>query len=121
MTRLNDLRELDGMTPGEDEDEWVRRPEEILDALLNRPDPMSSVTFIPAESRVTMLSNDAARLDVPVLFTSGQAGQLVQSMPIMMNQTMVRTPAGGKLRNIVPVPLLIEATSTALPIVATEK
>jgi hypothetical protein len=121
MTRLNDLRELDGKTAGEDEDDWVRRPEEILDALLNRPAPTSSVAFIPAESRVTMLSNDAAQTYDPLLLTSGHAGQPLESTQVMMNQTIVRSPAGGKVASIVPAPLLIEAASTALPVVAIEK
>ena len=121
MTRLNDLRELDGKTSGEDEDDWVRRPEEILDALLNRPAPTSSVTFIPAGSAVTMLSNDAAQLYIPIPLTSGHAGQPVESTRVVMNQTIVRSPAGGKVASIVPAPLLIEAASTALPVVAIEK
>jgi hypothetical protein len=102
MTRLNDLRELDRRTSGEDKDDLVRRQEEILDALLNRPAPLSSVTFIPAGSRVTLLGNDAAQPYGAILLTSGQAGQPVQSTRFT-------------------VPLLIEAASTALPIVATEQ
>jgi hypothetical protein len=37
MVGLDDVRELDWIPESEDEHEWVLTPEEILDALLNRP------------------------------------------------------------------------------------
>ncbi len=75
-----------------------------------------------AELHVTMLSNSAGQLYVPILFTSGAAGQAVQSTRVLMNQTIVRTPAGWKVANIVPVPILsIQAAGARPPIVAIEK
>jgi hypothetical protein len=35
-----------------------------------------------------------------------------------MNQTIVRTPAGWKVANIVPVPILVQAASARPPVVA---
>jgi ketosteroid isomerase-like protein len=74
-----------------------------------------------AELHVTMLSNSAGQLYVPILFTSGPAGQPVQSTHVLMNQTIVRTPAGWKVANIVPVPILVQAASARPPIVAIDK
>ncbi len=74
-----------------------------------------------AELHVTMLSNSAGQLYVPILFTSGPAGQPVQSTRVLMNQTIVRTPAGWKVANIVPVPLLVQAASARPSIVAIDK
>ncbi len=71
-----------------------------------------------AELHVTMLSNSAGQLYVPILFTSGAAGQPAQSTRVLMNQTVVRTPAGWKVANIVPVPILVQAASAGPPIVA---
>jgi ketosteroid isomerase-like protein len=71
-----------------------------------------------AELHVTMLSNGAGQLYVPILFTSGTAGQPAQSVRVLMNQTIVRTPAGWKVANIVPVPILVQAASARPPIVA---
>jgi hypothetical protein len=65
-----------------------------------------------------MLSNSAGQLYVPILFTSGPAGQPVQSTRVLMNQTIVRTPAGWKVANIVPVPILVQAASARPPVVA---
>jgi hypothetical protein len=39
MMRLNDFREPERMIASKDEDGWVPRPEEALDALLNCPAP----------------------------------------------------------------------------------
>jgi ketosteroid isomerase-like protein len=71
-----------------------------------------------AELHVTMLGNGAGQLYVPILVTSGAAGQPVQATRVLMNQTMVRTPAGWKVANIVPVPILIQAAGARPPIVA---
>ena len=74
-----------------------------------------------AELHVTMLSNSAGQLYVPILFTSGAAGQPSQSTRVLMNQTIVRTPAGWKVANVVPVPILVQAASARPAIVAIDK
>jgi len=43
MVGLDDVRELDWRPENEDERGWALAPEEILDALLNRPAPLSAV------------------------------------------------------------------------------
>ena len=57
-----------------------------------------------AELRITLLREDVAHLYVPVLFTIGAAGQATQPTRFLMNQTIVKTPAGWKIANILPVP-----------------
>ncbi len=42
MVGLDDVRELDWIPESEDEQEWVPTPEEIPDALTNRPAPLRS-------------------------------------------------------------------------------
>jgi len=42
MIGLDDVRELDWIPESEDEQEWVPTPEEIPDALTNRPAPLRS-------------------------------------------------------------------------------
>jgi ketosteroid isomerase-like protein len=73
------------------------------------------------ELHVTMLSNGAGQLYVPILFTSGAAGQPGQSTRVLMNQTVIRTPAGWKVANIVPVPILVQEASARPPIVAIDR
>ena len=43
MRPSDDLRELGRITGSQDEHEWIGAPEEMLDALLNRPAPLSSI------------------------------------------------------------------------------
>jgi hypothetical protein len=43
MVGLDEVRELDWIPENEDEHGWALAPEEILDALLNRPAPLSAV------------------------------------------------------------------------------
>jgi ketosteroid isomerase-like protein len=74
-----------------------------------------------AELHVTMLSSNAGQLYVPILLTSGAAGQAGQSTRVLMNQTIVRTAAGWKVANIVPVPILVQAANARPPIVAIDK
>lgn len=74
-----------------------------------------------AELKVTMLGNDAGQVYVPILLTSGLAGQPVQSARVLMYQAVVRTPAGWKVANIVPIPVLVQAASTRASIVAIDK
>ena len=62
-----------------------------------------------AELRVTMLSNDVAQLYVPIVFTIGPAGQAAQTTRFLMNQTIIKTPAGWKVASILPIPVPVQA------------
>lgn len=62
-----------------------------------------------AELHVTMLSNDVAQLYVPIVFTIGPAGQPRQTTRFLMNQAIIKTPAGWKVASILPIPVLVQA------------
>ena len=62
-----------------------------------------------AELHVTMLSNDVAQLYVPVVFTIGPPGQPAQTTRFLMNQTIIKTPAGWKVASILPIPVPVQA------------
>jgi hypothetical protein len=62
-----------------------------------------------AELRVTMLSNDVAQLYVPIVFTIGPPGQPAQTTRFLMNQTIIKTPAGWKVASILPIPVSVQA------------
>jgi hypothetical protein len=55
--------------------------------------------------RITPLDANAAQLFVPLLVTSGPAGQPSQTVPFHMNQVLVRTPAGWRIASILPIPV----------------
>jgi uncharacterized protein (TIGR02246 family) len=62
-----------------------------------------------AELHVTMLSNDVAQLYVPIVFTIGSAGQAAHTTRFLMNQTIIKTPAGWKVASILPIPVPVRA------------
>jgi ketosteroid isomerase-like protein len=56
------------------------------------------------EMRVTLLNDNVAQLYVPILFTIGGPGAPPQATRFLMNQTLVKTPAGWKVASILPIP-----------------
>jgi hypothetical protein len=60
---------------------------------------------------VTMLSNDVAQLYVPIVFTIGPPGQPAQTTRFLMNQTIIKTPAGWKVASILSIPVPVQAAS----------
>ena len=62
-----------------------------------------------AELRVTMLSNEVGQLYVPIVFTIGPPGQPAQTTRFLMNQTIIKTPAGWKVASILPIPVPVQA------------
>jgi ketosteroid isomerase-like protein len=55
--------------------------------------------------RVTLLDAATAQILIPLVVTSGPAGQAPQSVSIHMNQTLVRSPSGWKVASILPIPV----------------
>jgi ketosteroid isomerase-like protein len=53
--------------------------------------------------RVTMLSDATAQLFVPIMFNIGARGQPAPDTPFLMNQTLVKTAAGWRIANILPI------------------
>ena len=72
MRPSDDLRELGRITGSQDEHEWIGAPEEMLDALLNRPD----------EVQVTRASENAlCRCDRELLQIADTANHDRSSLP----------------------------------------
>jgi len=55
--------------------------------------------------KVVLLSDTTAQLFVPIMFNIGPAGQPAPDAPFLMNQTLVKTAAGWRIANILPIPL----------------
>jgi hypothetical protein len=55
--------------------------------------------------RVTLLSDATAQLYVPIMFNIGAPGQPAPDAPFLMNQTWVKTTAGWRIANILPIPV----------------
>jgi hypothetical protein len=61
----------------------------------------------------TVLVNDTtAQLYVPIVFNIGAPGQPPNDASFLMNQTLVKTTAGWRIANILPIPL---PTPAAVP------
>ena len=57
-----------------------------------------------ASLKVIMIGGGAAQLYVPIVFTIGPSGQSAQPPRFLMNQLLVKTEAGWKISNILPIP-----------------
>jgi hypothetical protein len=45
----------------------------------------------------------------PIVFTIGPPGQPAQTTRFLMNQTIIKTPAGWKVASILPIPVPVQA------------
>jgi ketosteroid isomerase-like protein len=57
-----------------------------------------------ASPKVIMVGEVAAQLYVPITFKIGAPGQPAQTTRFLMNQVLVKTPAGWKITAILPIP-----------------
>ena len=57
-----------------------------------------------SDLKVIVLNDGAAQLFVPILFTTGPAGQLAQDSWSFINQTLVKTADGWMVMSILPIP-----------------
>lgn len=55
--------------------------------------------------KVVLLNDTTAQVFVPIMFNIGPAGQPAPDAPFLMNQTLVKTAAGWRIANILPIPL----------------
>ena len=55
--------------------------------------------------KTVLVSETTAQLYVPITFNIGAPGQPAPDMPFLMNQTLVKTAAGWRIANILPIPL----------------
>ena len=63
--------------------------------------------------KVVLLSDTTAQLFVPIMFNIGPPGQPAPDAPFLMNQTLVKTAAGWRIANILPIPLPPPAAAPA--------
>ena len=55
--------------------------------------------------KTVLVSETTAQLYVPITFNIGAAGQPAPDTLFLMNQTLVKTSAGWRIANILPIPL----------------
>jgi ketosteroid isomerase-like protein len=90
---------------------WITRGAPIWgrDAALKRFETLYQGTWklSPDTSnlKVVLLSDTTAQLYVPIMFNIGPPGQPAPDAPFLMNQTLVKTAAGWRIANILPIPL----------------
>ena len=65
-----------------------------------------------ANLKVVLVSDMTAQIYVPITFNIGPPGQPAPDAPFLMNQTLVKTAAGWRIANILPIPL---PTPAAVP------
>jgi ketosteroid isomerase-like protein len=65
-----------------------------------------------ANLKTALLSETTAQLYVPITFNIGAAGQPAPDTPFLMNQTLVKTPAGWRIANILPIPIPAAAAAS---------
>jgi ketosteroid isomerase-like protein len=66
-----------------------------------------------ANLKTVLVSDTAAQLYVPITFNIGAPGQPAPDTSFLMNQTLVKTAAGWRIANILPIP--VQAPATAPP------
>lgn len=54
--------------------------------------------------KIVMLGDVAAQIYVPITFAIGAEGQPAQQTRFLINQVLVKTPAGWKVSSILPIP-----------------
>ena len=63
--------------------------------------------------KTVLVNETTAQLHVPITFNIGAPGQPASDASFLMNQTLVKTSAGWRIANILPIPL--PATAAAPP------
>lgn len=90
---------------------WVTRGAPIWgrDAALKRFEALYQGTWKlspdPSKVKVVLVNETTAQLYVPITFNIGPAGQPAPDALFLMNQTLIKTPAGWRVANILPIPL----------------
>jgi ketosteroid isomerase-like protein len=57
-----------------------------------------------ANLKVVLVNDTTAQLFVPITFNIAPAGQPAPDAPFLMNQTLMKTAAGWRIANILPIP-----------------
>ena len=95
---------------------WVTRGAPIWgrDAALKRFEALYRGTWkLSPDStslKAVLVSDTSAQIYVPITFNIGPPGQPAPDAAFLMNQTLVKTAAGWRIANILPIPLPPPAT-----------
>jgi hypothetical protein len=106
----HDVRAVEGLLLDSPDFLWITRGTPVWgrEAALKRFEALYKGTWQLAPEagalKVVMLEQNAAQLFVPIAFTIGAPGQAPQSTRFLMNQVLVKTPAGWKVSSILPIP-----------------
>lgn len=57
-----------------------------------------------SDLRITLVADGVAQIYMPIMFTIGAPGQEAQKTRFLMNQVLLKTPAGWKVASILPIP-----------------
>jgi len=58
-----------------------------------------------ANLKSVLINESTAQLYVPITFQIGTPGQPAPDIAFLMNQTLLKTPAGWRIANILPIPV----------------
>ena len=61
--------------------------------------------------KAVLVSATTAQLYIPITFNIGAPGQPAPDTPFLMNQTLVKTAAGWRIANILPIPVPASAAT----------
>jgi len=106
----HDVKAVEGLLLPSPDFLWITRGAPIWgkDAALQRFSALYQGTWHldpePAGLKIMMLGDAAAQIYIPITFAIGAAGQPAQQMKFLMNQVLVKTPAGWKVSSILPIP-----------------
>jgi uncharacterized protein (TIGR02246 family) len=106
----HDLKAVEGLLLDSADFLWITRGTPVWgrDAALKRFEALYKGTWqLAPEGRslkVVMLGDGAAQLFVPISFSIGAPGQAPQTTRFLMNQVVVKTPAGWRVSAILPIP-----------------
>lgn len=57
-----------------------------------------------ADLRIMVVADGVAQIYLPIVYTIGAPGQEAQKTRFLINQLLLKTPAGWKVANILPIP-----------------
>ena len=110
VQNAHDAKALEGMLVDSPQFLWITRGMTIWgkDAALQRFSKLYEGTWKLEPDygalRVIPLGQDVAQLHVPVVFTTGAAGQPPQLVRIFLNQVLVKSAGNWRVMSIFPVP-----------------
>jgi ketosteroid isomerase-like protein len=106
----HDLRAVEALLADSRDFLWITRGTPIWgrEAALKRFKALYEGTWQLAPEagamKVVMLGDNVAQLYVPIAFSIGAPGQAPQTTRFLMNQVLLKMPAGWKVAAILPIP-----------------